>query len=154
MPIRTSLGLLHGHRRDTGFPQVRAIARSMRRDSRQRDHAGASLRTHQVEDSRRKSHSEGTTRPKRKVGDSGMSNYQNRRKRGQCAGCTNQAIPDTVRCQACQAKHLERQRSNREAINARRRERAFQRSLERERRLDEIDTRLKQEIAELEKALA
>ena len=59
-----------------------------------------------------------------------MSNYQNRRKRGQCAGCTNQAMPDAVR------------------------ERAFQRSLERERRLDEIDTRLKQEIAELEKALA
>jgi hypothetical protein len=133
---------------------VRAIARSLRRDSRQRDNTGASLRTHQVEDSRGESHREGTTRPKRKVGDSRMSNYQNRRKRGQCAGCTNQAMPDAVRCQACQSKNLERQRSNREAINARRRERAFQRSLERERRLDEIDARLKREIAELEKALA
>lgn len=83
-----------------------------------------------------------------------MSNYQNRRKRGQCAGCTNQAMPDAVRCQACQAKHLDKQRSNREAINARRRERAFQRSLERERRLDEINARLEQEIAELGKVLA
>jgi len=83
-----------------------------------------------------------------------MNNYQNRRKRGQCASCTTQAMPDAVRCQSCHDKHREQYAKNSEAFNARRRERAFQRSLERERRLDEIDARLKQEIAELERALA
>lgn len=83
-----------------------------------------------------------------------MNNYHNRRARGQCASCTNQAMPDAVRCQECNARHLEKQRTNSQAINARRRERAFQRSLERERRLDEIDAQLKREISQLEKAIA
>jgi hypothetical protein len=82
-----------------------------------------------------------------------MSNYWNRRARGQCASCTNQALVHEVRCANCKAKHREQYNQTREAFNAKRREKAFRKTLERERRLDEIDARLKQEIAELEKAL-
>lgn len=82
-----------------------------------------------------------------------MSNYKNRRSRGQCASCTNQAEPNAVRCQECHNKHREHYARNSEAFNARRRERAFQRSLERELRLEAIDAKLTLEIAELEKAL-
>ena len=83
-----------------------------------------------------------------------MNNYRNRRLRGQCASCTNPAVTGAVRCQPCQDKHLQQWRNNREAINARRRERSFQRSIERERRLEELDARLQKEVAELEKAFA
>jgi predicted ATP-dependent serine protease len=82
-----------------------------------------------------------------------MSNYKNRRKRGQCASCTNQALQNAVRCQSCKEKHINKQRINSEATNASRRERAFYASLERERRLEEIELRLQQEIAELERAV-
>jgi len=79
-----------------------------------------------------------------------VSNYRNRRDRGQCCSCTNQAIPGEVRCQQCKDKSRERWKANRETINAKRREEYFQTTLEREQRLDEINERLKQEIAELD----
>jgi hypothetical protein len=81
-----------------------------------------------------------------------MSNYQNRRKRGQCASCTNQSEPNAVRCQACRDKHREQYANNSEAFNAKRRERAFQRSMDREKRLETLDVLLQAEVAELEKA--
>lgn len=80
-----------------------------------------------------------------------MSNYQNRRKRGQCASCTDQAEPNAVRCKSCQQKHVEKYRANSEAINAKRREIAFAKSMERERRLEALDVFLQAEVAELEK---
>jgi hypothetical protein len=83
-----------------------------------------------------------------------MCTYRNRRARGQCVSCKKQAAPQASRCQECQEKHREKQRQNSVETNARRRERAYQRSLNRERRLDEIDKRLQHEVAELEKAWA
>ena len=80
-----------------------------------------------------------------------MSNYRNRRARGQCASCTNQALPNEVRCQQCKDKSHAKWKANREQINAKRREEYFQ-TLEREQRLDDINERLKAEIAELDKA--
>lgn len=80
-----------------------------------------------------------------------MSNYKNRRARGQCASCTNQALPNEVRCQQCKDNHRKKWEADREKINARRREQYYQETLEREQRLDDINERLKQEIAELDK---
>jgi hypothetical protein len=80
-----------------------------------------------------------------------MSNYQNRRKRGQCASCTKQAEPNAVRCGECQIKHRQQYAENSEAFNARRRERAFERAMSRERRLETLDILLQAEVAELEK---
>ena len=80
-----------------------------------------------------------------------MSNYANRRARGQCASCTEQAEIGSVRCEACQEKSRDYQRENSKTLNAKRRERYFQESMERERRLGEIDEQLKIEIAKLEK---
>lgn len=82
-----------------------------------------------------------------------MSNYRNRKDRGQCCSCLNQAVPGEVRCQQCKDKNKKTWKANRDKINARRRELYFQETLERERRLEEIDERLKQEIAELEKII-
>lgn len=82
------------------------------------------------------------------------SNYKNRKARGQCAQCTNKALPGGVRCEKCRDKHRRKWSETPEELKAEWRERAFQRSMERERRLEEIDAQLKQEIAELEKALA
>ena len=81
-----------------------------------------------------------------------MSNYRNRRERGQCCECKNQALPDSVRCQKCKDKNKAKWKANREAINAKRREEYYQETLEREQRLDDINERLKAEIAELDKA--
>lgn len=78
-----------------------------------------------------------------------MNNYHNRRARGQCASCTNPACTGKVRCKTCQDRHREQWQTKKESYNAIRRERAFQESIDRERRLDEIDARLKAEIAEL-----
>ena len=78
-----------------------------------------------------------------------MNNYRNRRARGQCASCINPALTGEVRCKICKDRHREQYARTSVAFNARRRERAFQQSIERERRLDEIDARLKAEIAEL-----
>lgn len=130
---------------------MRAIAGSLRRDSRQRGHARAGLRTYQKEYSCGESHSEGTTRTKRKAGDSRMNgtNYKNRKARGQCVSCKDQAIQNSVRCQSCKDKHREKCRVNYESYYVKRRKKL----LERERRLDEIEARLKQEVLELEKAL-
>lgn len=63
----------------------------------------------------------------------------------------NQAIPGEVRCQQCKEKNQAKWKANREKINARRRELYFQETLEREQRLDDINERLKQEIAEFDK---
>ena len=81
-----------------------------------------------------------------------MSNYKNRRERGQCCSCTNQALPNEVRCQECKDKSHEKWKANRDKINAKRREEYFQEPLEREQRLDDINERLKADIAELDKA--
>ena len=81
-----------------------------------------------------------------------MNNYANRRKRGQCASCTDQALPNEVRCENCKSLHREKLRANSSQINALRRERALQRSMDRERRLESLDMLLKAEVAELEKA--
>jgi hypothetical protein len=81
-----------------------------------------------------------------------MNNYRNRRARGQCAACTNQALAGEVRCAKCKAKHREQYNETRDAMNAKRREKAFRESLERERRLEELDERLKAEVAALEAA--
>lgn len=83
-----------------------------------------------------------------------MSNYKNRLARGQCASCTNNALPGMVRCEACLDRHREKWRKTSKVYNELRRERAFKKSLARERRLEEIDERLKAEIVELERALA
>lgn len=80
-----------------------------------------------------------------------MSNYRNRKDRGQCCSCMNQAVPGEVRCQQCKEKNQAKWKANREKINARRRELYFQETLEREQRLDDINERLKQEIAEFDK---
>lgn len=80
-----------------------------------------------------------------------MSNYANRRARGQCASCTDQAEIGSVRCGACQEKSRDYQRANSKSLNAKRRERYFHESMERDRRLEEIDEQLKIEIAKLEK---
>jgi hypothetical protein len=81
-----------------------------------------------------------------------MSNYQNRISRGQCVSCSDQTMTNAVRCQTCQEKHRERQRANSESVNAKRRERNFQKAMERERRLEALEIRLEAEVAELEKA--
>lgn len=83
-----------------------------------------------------------------------MSNYKNRRARGQCSSCTNQALPNEVHCQQCKEKNQSKWKADREKINARRREQYYQETLEREQRLDEINERLKQEIVELDKRQA
>ena len=83
-----------------------------------------------------------------------MNNYKNRKLRGQCSSCTNPAMYEAVRCQSCQSKHKAKQQANSEAANAQRRDQYFRRSMDRERRLEEIDAQLKREIAELERVLA
>lgn len=80
-----------------------------------------------------------------------MNNYHNRRKRGQCVSCVTPALPNECRCQDCKELHRQKWAESSKAVNARRRERAFQASMERERRLEEIDLRLQREVAELEK---
>ena len=52
----------------------------------------------------------------------------------------------------CKDKSHEKWKANREKINAKRREEYYQETLEREQRLDDINERLKAEIAELDKA--
>jgi len=80
------------------------------------------------------------------------NNYANRRARGQCASCTEPAEMGSVRCEACQEKSRDYQRANSKRINAHRREKYFQESLERERRLEDLDERLKAEVAKLDGA--
>jgi hypothetical protein len=82
------------------------------------------------------------------------NNYRNRKSRGQCASCTDPALPNQVRCQTCKDYHRDQWSKKSEAYNAIRRKKAIQRSLEREKRLDEINEQLKLEIAALEKQLS
>lgn len=78
------------------------------------------------------------------------NNYQNRKARGQCASCTNPASENAIRCEACQEKHRQKYRENSIAINARRRQLAFDRSVEREKRLEVIEKQLEEEVRLLE----
>ena len=52
----------------------------------------------------------------------------------------------------CKDKSHAKWKANRDKINAKRREEYYQETLEREQRLDDINERLKAEIAELDKA--
>ncbi len=73
------------------------------------------------------------------------NNYKHRRARGQCASCTNQS--ETFRCDECRAKL----RAYNKTYG---REYRFRKSMERERRLDEINAQLVAGIARLEEELA
>lgn len=73
------------------------------------------------------------------------SNYKNRRARGQCASCTNQST--AFRCEQCRARLREYNKSYGKEYR-------FRKSMEREKRLDEIIAQSAADIARLEKELA
>ena len=76
-------------------------------------------------------------------------NYKARRAKGQCVNCKNKAVEGRCRCQRCWERERERVLASRANFNARRRERAFARSMEREKRMELLEVQLEQEVAVL-----
>lgn len=76
-------------------------------------------------------------------------NYKKRRENGQCISCKEKAVEGRCRCQKCWERERERVLATRTEFNARRNERNFVRSMEREKRLELIEVQLEQEVAVL-----
>ena len=76
-------------------------------------------------------------------------NYKKRRADGQCVNCKNKAVEGRCRCQKCYERERARVLRTRTEFNARRRERNFVRSMEREKRLELLEVQLEREVAVL-----